>query len=356
MKIAFYGAGLLGSGNANAAAYFRGMIKALSRRGHDLTLYHPDQDSPQSAPEGARLVCYGAAVPAVCEAAAKAAAADVVIHAGGQGNAPLSDVFTAAQPGALKIWWDADWIATTTELKADPDHPMRRHLREANCVLTRDGGAAAMDTYLALGARDCVTVHGAVDPDLYHPVAAELHFAAGLAFLGDRADERLERVTHYFLEPAAELADFRFLLGGAGWDGEDRPPNVTYVGEPSERERNAFRGSPKSVLHVADAATPPVGVAPPARVLEAAAAAACVVSDPWLGVESFLKPGEEILVARDGKDVADLVRSTALAKARDIGKRALRRIRRDHTYERRAEALDRLFRALREGKRSRAAA
>jgi spore maturation protein CgeB len=356
VKIAFYGSGLLGSGDANGAAYFRGMIKALCRRGYDLTLYHPGQNSSQPAPEGARLVHYDAAAAAVRESAAKAAAADVVIHAGGQGNAPLGDVFTAAQPGALKIWWDADWIATTTELKADPDHPLRRHLREANCVLTRDGGAAAIDTYLSLGARDCVTAHGAVDPDICHPVPAELPFAAGLAFLGDRTDERPERVAHYFLEPAAALADFRFLLGGAGWDGEDRPANVTYVGELSERECNAFRASPKSVLHVAGAATPPVGVAPPARVLEAAAAGACVVSEPWLGVESFLTPGEEILIARDGKDVADLVRSTELAKARDIGKRALKRIRREHTFDRRAEALDRLFRALREGKRSRAAA
>ena len=40
-------------------------------------------------------------------------------------------------------------------------------------------------------------------------------------------------------------------------------------------------------------------------MFEAAGAGACLITDAWEGVELFLKPGEEVLVARDGHDVAD---------------------------------------------------
>ena len=47
------------------------------------------------------------------------------------------------------------------------------------------------------------------------------------------------------------------------------------------------------------------GFSPATRVFEAAGAGACLITDAWVGLELFLKEGEEVLVARDGKDVAE---------------------------------------------------
>jgi len=98
------------------------------------------------------------------------------------------------------------------------------------------------------------------------------------------------------------------------------------------------------VLNVARDSMAKTGFSPATRVFEAAGAGACIVTDAWEGIDRFLAPGSEILVARDGQDVAELLLTVTPSKAAAIGNAALRRVRADHTYERRAEEADALFR------------
>ena len=57
-------------------------------------------------------------------------------------------------------------------------------------------------------------------------------------------------------------------------------------------------------------------------------------------------------VARDGRDVADHVRALTPERASAIGEAALRRPLAEHTYARRGEQVDRLFRAALRPERS----
>ena len=79
-------------------------------------------------------------------------------------------------------------------------------------------------------------------------------------------------------------------------------------------------------------------------MFEAAGAGSCLITDAWVGIELFLKPDEEILVARDGKDVVAHLASLTEARARTIGEAARRRVLAEHTYERRGVEVDALFR------------
>jgi spore maturation protein CgeB len=83
-----------------------------------------------------------------------------------------------------------------------------------------------------------------------------------------------------------------------------------------------------------------VGFSPATRVFEAAGAGACLVTDYWEGIELFLRPDEEILVARDGNDVIRHMAELSPARAREIGQRALARVLADHTYARRAALVE----------------
>jgi spore maturation protein CgeB len=85
------------------------------------------------------------------------------------------------------------------------------------------------------------------------------------------------------------------------------------------------------------------GFSPATRVFEAAGAGACLVTDAWEGIELFLAPGKEVLVARDGQDVVDFVTGVSAEEAGRIGRAALARALADHTYDRRAEEADALF-------------
>lgn len=172
-------------------------------------------------------------------------------------------------------------------------------------------------------------------------------FSADLAFLGNRLPDREARVEHFFLEPASRLPDRTLLLGGSGWQDKPMSANIHYLGHVSTRDHNAFNVTPMAVLNISRASMAQNGFSPATRVFEAVGAGACLITDYWEGIDLFLKPDEEILVARDGQDVADLVAGLSRQSARRIGERARQRVLAEHTYANRAETADKIFRARR---------
>jgi spore maturation protein CgeB len=132
------------------------------------------------------------------------------------------------------------------------------------------------------------------------------------------------------------LPRLRFLLGGAGLDDAALPPNVKPIGHVGTSEHNAFNCTPTAVLNVNRASMAARGSSPPTRVFEAAGAAACLITDAWPGIDAFLAPGREVLVARDGADVAEALAGLDPARARAIGGAARARVLAEHTYDRRA--------------------
>jgi spore maturation protein CgeB len=198
-----------------------------------------------------------------------------------------------------------------------------------------------------------VPVYNALDPQTHHPVDKVERFSADLSFLGNRLPDREARVEEFFLRPALALPERRFLIGGSGWEDKPMPPNISRIGHVSTRDHNAFNVSPKIVLNVSRDSMARNGFSPATRVFEAVGAGACLLTDHWEGIEHFLKPDEEVLVARDGKDVTAIVRTVTPQQARTIGRRAMERVLAEHTYDRRAALVDDLLKArrnaLREG-------
>ena len=351
MKIAYYGSSLLSSYWNGAATYYRGLLRALAAHGHDITFYEPDAFSRQEhrdiePPEWCEVVVYQATPEGLMAAAAAAAGADIVVKTSGVGyedDALLSAVLAAADPVAVKIFWDVDAPATLAELKADPAHPMHAALPQLDAVLTYGGGEPVVDAYRRLGAADCVPIYNALDPSTHHPAPRDARFEAALGFLGNRLPDREARVEEFFLEPAARLPEAAFLLGGSGWGDRALPANVKTIGHVSTRDHNSFNVTPKAVLNINRSSMAETGFSPPTRVFEAAGAGACLITDEWPGIELFLKPGEEVLVARDGRDVVELMAGLDEARAAAVGAAALARVLRDHTYDRRAVLVDELL-------------
>src|SRR5690606_25332314 len=63
---------------------------------------------------------------------------------------------------------------------------------------------------------------------------------------------------------------------------------------------------------------------------------ACIISDSWEGIEHFLEPGVEILLADSGDEVVDQLRHLTPKRAAVIGHRARARMLAEHTYAHRA--------------------
>ena len=352
MKIAFYGSSLLSAYWNGAATYYRGLLRALAERGYDITFYEPDVYERQKnrdidPPRWCKVVVYEATADDLRAVAVKAGEAEIVVKASGVGfedDRLMEEVLRHARPEALKIFWDVDAPATLSELRDIPGHAVRLALQKLDLVLTYGGGDPVVQAYREFGARACIPIYNALDPDTHHPVAPDERFSADLGFLGNRLPDREARVEHFFLEPAARLPQARFLLGGSGWQDKAMTGNVRRVGHVATRDHNAFNVTPKAVLNVSRESMTRNGFSPATRVFEAAGAGACLVTDHWEGIELFLKPNEEVLVARDAKDVTDLMADLTPQRAAAIGKRAMARVLADHTYAQRAEIVDALFR------------
>ena len=352
MKIAFYGSSLLSSYWNGAATYYRGVIRDLAARGHDVIFYEPEAYERQAhndiePPSWARSRVYPATAEALRAVMAEAALADVVVKTSGVGvfdDELITGVMARARPDAVRIFWDVDAPATLDEIRPYPQHPLRRALPELDLVLTYGGGSPVIAAYEALGARRCVPIYNALDPDTHHPVAPEPRFAAHLSLLANRLPDRERRVEAFFLDAAERLPARRFLLGGNGWADKPMPPNIRQLGHVPTRDHNGFNVSATAVLNIARDSMAAVGYSPATRVFEAAGAGACLITDAWVGLDLFLAEGSEVLVARDGADVAAHVAALTPARARAIGEAARARILAGHTYTHRGVEADALLR------------
>jgi spore maturation protein CgeB len=348
MRIAFFGSSLVSAYWNGAATYYRGLLSALAERGHRITFYEPDafdrqrhRDIPD--PAWARMVVYQASEDAAKAALGDARDADVLIKASGVGvfDALLEmGILEVRRPGALTVFWDVDAPATLGRITANPDDDFVRLIPRYDIVFTYGGGPRAVEGYLRHGARRCIPIYNALDPQTHYSVAPDPDYAADLLFIGHRLPDRRERIGEFFLKAAAALPDRRFLLGGNGWEQEALPPNVQPLGHVFTYQHNLLNCSARCVLNVNRDSMAAYGWSPPTRLFEAAGAGACLITDKWAGIDDFLSPGKEVLVASDGNQVAEFVAGISRERARSIGAAARRRLLAEHTYERRAVAVE----------------
>src|SRR5690625_6777984 len=85
-----------------------------------------------------------------------------------------------------------------------------------------------------------------------------------------------------------------------------------------------------------------IGYSPATRIFEAAGAGACIITDSWTGIDEFLEPDKEILVAGSGDEVVETLESLTPDRAGEVGRAALERVLTDHTYRQRDRKSTRL--------------
>jgi spore maturation protein CgeB len=352
MKIAFFGSSLVSSYWNAEATYYRGLLKALAGLGHSITFYEPDALGRQRRrdiddPAWARVVVYPATSDGWQYALAEAAGnSDLLVKASSIGifDEELEQAVPAFRPAhALCAFWDVNAPATLDAIAADPAHHLRRVVPLYDLILTYGGGDPVVAGYHRIGARMCEPVYHALDPATHYPVRSRNSFQCDLSFLGNRLPDREARVDAFFIQAATILRHHSFLLGGAGWHGKVLPANVRCVGHIGTDHHNTFFCSGLATLNINRESMARTGFSPPTRIFEAAGAGACLITDAWDGIEQFLEPGAEVLVASDGEEVAELVAQLEPDDASQIAAAARARILAHHTYERRARQVDALL-------------
>jgi spore maturation protein CgeB len=349
MKIAFFGSSLVSAYWNGAATYYRGILSALAQRGHEITFYEPDAYDRQkhrdiADPGYANVVVYpGDSDDEALRMLDRASDADLVVKASGIGvydDLLERAVIDLRRPDQIIAFWDVDAPATLDQMREDGKDPFRGLVPLYDYVFTYGGGDPVVQAYREFGARECIPIYNALDPSTHRPAPAEQRWSGDLGFLGNRLPDREARVEEFFLKAAALCPDHSFVLGGSGWHDKLVPSNVRVAGHVFTADHNAFNCSVKAALNISRESMARYGFSPATRVFEAAGAAACLITDAWEGIELFLEPGREVLVAEDGEQVADLVKELDERRAREIGEAARKRVLAEHTYAHRAAQFD----------------
>jgi spore maturation protein CgeB len=120
---------------------------------------------------------------------------------------------------------------------------------------------------------------------------------------------------------------------------------VWFVSHVSPPQHASFYCSSRATLNVTRSIMASTGFCPSGRLFEAAACETPIISDSWPGLENFLTPGEEILVADSSEDVVNALLLNP-EELRRVGRAARERVLAEHTAEHRGRELTGLLEAV----------
>ncbi len=350
MRLVIFGLTVSSSWGNGHATLWRGLARALARRGHQLVFF--ERDVPWYADNrdlhelpGGELVLYRdwqEVLPRARRALLGADAAMVTSYC--PDGVPATELLQSGTE-ALRVFYDMDTPVTLENLRAGRPVPYLgpRGLRDFELVLSYTGGASLDELRSRLGAPHVATLYGHVDPQVHRRVPPQPQYRSTLSYLGTYAADRQAALQALFIEPARQRPELTFLIGGAQYPA-DFPwtANIRFVRHMPPPEHPAFFSSSRLTLSVTRQAMAENGYCPSGRLFEAAACGTPVLSDAWPGLEEFFEPGQEILVARSAEEsLAALDLSDA--ELERIARAARERVLAGHTSDHRAAQLERLL-------------
>lgn len=346
MKLVIFGLTISSSWGNGHATVWRGLCRELARLRHQVVFFEKNVAYYAAHRDfhdilGGKLILYETWSDALSQARQHLADADVAIVTSycPDGIAAAELVLTSRP---LKVFYDLDSPVTLERIESGHGvaYIGASGLRDFDIVLSFTGGRALMDLQSRLGAKRAVALYGSVDPDVHRPVAARESYRADLSYIGTYAEDRQATLNALFLEPARRLPERRFLIAGAQYPPAfDWLPNLFFVRHVAPPDHPALYSSSRLTLNVTRHAMAQAGHCPSGRLFEAAACGTPIVTDCWDGLESFFRPGEEILVARQTEDVLAAFELSD-EQLTHIAGRARQRALEEHCAGRRARQLE----------------
>lgn len=352
MKLVIFGLTISSSWGNGHATLWRGLCKALAKYGHDVTFL--ELDVPYYAnhrdliwPKTYKLMLYSNWPEIANSAERLVRESDVAVVTSYCPNACEASNLVL-NSSAIKVFYDLDTPVTLEQVKKNGsvEYIPASGLADFDLVLSYVGGSALNELQSLLGAGRVAPLYGSVDPAVHKPVPPSEQYSSDLSYLGTYAPDRQASLQKLFLGPAQVLRKRRFVLGGAQYP-DDFPwtENVWFVSHVPPPQHASFYCSSRATLNVTRAAMASTGFCPSGRLFEAAACETPIVSDSWPGLDDFLTPGEEILVAGSSQDVVNAL-SLSPEELRRLGRAARERVLAEHTAEHRSRELTDLLESV----------
>jgi len=346
MKIVVFGLTISSSWGNGHATLWRGLCKALRRKGCRVVFFERDVPYYAGARDmnelpGGDLVLYPDWESIEARARREAGGAGVTIVTSFCPDGIAAAELATSSPSAVSVFYDLDTPVTLAALSRGETVPYigPRGLGDFDLVLSYTGGRALTELKVRLGARLVVPLYGHVDPELHRPAAPQPHYRCDLGYLGTYSADRQNALDNLLLSPARQRPQRRFVIAGTQYP-QDFPwcPNICFVYHLPPAEHAAFFSSSRLALNLTRSAMARMGWCPSGRLFEATACGVPVLTDGWEGLDTFFTVNSEILVAASAADAIAAIDAGDGDLTR-IGRAGRERTLDEHTSDHRAREL-----------------
>ncbi len=208
-------------------------------------------------------------------------------------------------------------------------------VKEYTAFISNSSGGEAL--LRQLGVENVHTLWYGADPELFSraPVPAQ---DIDALFYGHGREYRSEWIDRMITEPSRQLTEARFAARGNNLGDIGNCEELPYLSFSKLRE---YVSRSKLNLCITRDAHANLHCSSSSRPFELAAMGACVVSNPYLGLETWFEPEKEIIILRSGEEAIERYRFLlSHDSAREaIGRAARERVLKQHTFRHRAREL-----------------
>jgi len=352
---------LISDWNHGNAHFLRGVVSELKARGHDVRVYEPrDAWSVQNLKKEkggeAALEGYRVAYPGLESTpydpkhlgAHILQGADLVIVHEWNDHALVKAVglMRAALGGFRLLFHDTHHRAAT-----DRESMAAYDLTHYDGVLAF--GGVIRDLYLKGGwAKRAWTWHEAADARVFHPIPGR-PCEGDLVWIGNWGDEERTAELHTFLLEPVKALGLKARVYGVRYPDHAKEAlaaaGIEYAGWLPNHQAPEVFARYRVTVHVPRRPyTQALPGIPTIRVFEALACGIPLVCAPWDDAEGLFTPGEDFLVARNGREVRRHLLSLLKdeGRARALAAHGLQTIQARHTCAHRVDELLNIYEEL----------
>jgi glycosyltransferase involved in cell wall biosynthesis len=188
-----------------------------------------------------------------------------------------------------------------------------------------------------LGAREVHTIFYGVDTDVFSPVSVPAQ-DLDLMFYGHGREYRAQWIDAMITQPSQAMPEARFAVRGTRLGDLGRAQTLPYLSFSKLRE---YACRSKINLCITRRAHASVYGSSSSRPFELSSMRACVVANPYEGLDLWFEPEKEIIVVNSTEEALERYRSLLAhdSERQRMGEAARARVLKEHTMRHRAQQL-----------------
>jgi spore maturation protein CgeB len=345
LNITILGLSITSSWGNGHATTFRGLVRELSKNGHQVTFlekdvpwYASNRDLPD--PPFCKTILYKDLQELKTNYETLVGKADLVIVGSYVPEGIAVGEWVVEIADGVTAFYDIDTPVTLAKIENDDFEYLHPDLiKKYKIYLSFTGGPTLKTLQKYYGSPMAKPFYCSFDPELYYPEQTEKIWDLG--YLGTYSVDRQKPLEDLMLNAASNLPDKKFAVAGPQYPQDIQwPSNVDRIEHLPPSEHRRFYNQQKFTMNITRADMIKSGYSPSVRLFEAAACATPIISDYWDGIESIFTIGSEILISRSPEETISYLTTLPIEEVNAIGERAREKVLKEHTAAHRATELE----------------